>query len=183
MDRGVCAAPARSWRVDFHPPARCTWRSRGFAPIEAHCGISRPCALSIATGFTPSSTPTDTARVGDHDNGANDVFRGRGGAAPPQTDRESETQKPTATTAGRIKTSESRRFRPPLTPGVRNADDPDCPGMTTEVYTCFATVAREKIRFELRPTRLSPRHPKSGQMLGYETGPDKSKTSQPHRSG
>ena len=35
----------------------------------------------------------------------------------------------------------------------------------------------------LRPTRLSPRNPKSRQLMYHETGPDRSKTSQPHRSG
>jgi hypothetical protein len=35
---------------------------------------------------------------------------------------------------------------------------------------CFAATARGKTRFGLRPTRLSPRYPKSGQLMCYETG-------------
>ena len=64
------------------------------------------------------------------------------------------------------------RIRPTLRAacrtGVRNAGDPECSGMKAVAYICFATAARGEIRFGLRPTRLSPRNPKSGQLMYYE---------------
>jgi len=53
----------------------------------------------------------------------------------------------------------SRRHELPITTALRNTRDPASSGMKALAYICPATAARGEIRFGLRPTRLSPRHP------------------------